>query len=121
MLIAWTAATNRCALTALFSAASAKHECCAEKIAREAKQQPAKRSCECCQELGALPVKSDTGLVKMPVSAVLFELAWALADVPKDAVMNAKIAPATGPPEARSFAELVLQRSLRSLAPPSAA
>src|SRR4051794_35730357 len=113
MFFAWSVASNRCALAAVFSPASPTHECCAKRLAHEAQPQPAKRTCECCQELGALPVKSEAGLAKMPEFAVLFELAWNAVAALECAASREEVAPATGPPEARSFAELVLQRSLR--------
>lgn len=121
MLMAWFVVSNRCALAVALSPAGGAaelHKCCAVKSAGGEEQSPEKRSGECCQALGLLPLETAAKLVKAPDTIPLFDLAWSylVALVVDDG--NEKIEQASGPPEARSFAEVVLQRSMRSHAPP---
>lgn len=73
----------------------------------------------CCKSLRVLPADAGAKLVKAPESLPIVE--WvrvALAETGAAERPAAKAVNATGPPGAWSFAEVVLQRSLPSHAPP---
>jgi hypothetical protein len=120
MLAAWGIASNRCAFAALAlnpqAAAVEVHKCCPTNGDEGGKQTPDNRLGECCQHLQVL-LLADDALVKLPAASVLFELAWLYLAAFK-VEENAPVEFDTGPPQSRSFAEVVLQRSLLSHAPP---
>ena len=119
LLAAWFVASNHCALGLMQGARVAKDHagCCSHEKQQHA---PVK---ECCKRLqGLLPTAEKFAAVPptpgfAPEWLALFEKMYAGPVGKTDAAWFE-----TGPPrETRSFAELVLQRSLRSHAPPSAA
>ena len=119
LLAAWFVASNHCALGLMQGARVAKEHagCCSHE-----KQDKAPVN-ECCKALqGLLPTAEKyaalhPALEFAPEWLALFEKMFS-APVGKTGGEQWK----TGPPrEARSFAELVLPRSLRSHAPPLAA
>jgi hypothetical protein len=118
ILLSWFAFSNRCALGQLLSSRQSnlvQHECCDKKIG-EPHRAPAKTEPQdCCKTLDVLSASSAKVLPCGPVvlaTMLVFQFAIDPAD-------NHPIATeGTGPPEAASFAELVLQRSLLSHAPP---
>ena len=123
MLLGWFTATNHCALGLMqkSSAAKAEHaKCCSGKPAPAKDDQPRGETRECCKSIHAVPLPDAKVLAKYDAS--LFAVhAFALPTVlgSEAAALDAQ---ATlhdhGPPRAESFAELVLNRSLLSHAPP---
>ena len=74
----------------------------------------------CCKSLHILPAGADAKLVKAPDALPMVAWVWfALAETMVVETPVANAVSATGPPGAWSFAEVVLQRSLLSHAPPS--
>ena len=119
LLAAWFVASNHCALGLMQGARVAKEHagCCSHE---KQEKTPVK---ECCKALQAiLPTAEKTAAFHptpdfAPEWLALFEKMFSVP-VGKTGADWFE----TGPPrEARSFAELVLQRSLRSHAPPVAA
>ena len=117
LMVVWFAASNHCALGLMQGARMAKQHagCCSQKTPGQAPMQ------ECCKAIhGLLPTVEKSVAQQAPRDFVPVWLALL------DAMVSAPVAGAevreTGPPrEARSFAELVLSRSLRAHAPPLAA
>ena len=73
----------------------------------------------CCKSLRLLPADAGAKLVKAPDSLPMGAWVWvALAETMAAERPAVKAVNATGPPGAWSFAEVVLQRSLLSHAPP---
>jgi len=120
-LTGWFVLSNHCALGLLSPSAPAKiaHACCHNSTAEKPAPAPSpgKTGPECCKAIHALvPDASKTGELKPSLLAVLLPMLPA-ADILVTG-STAVVAFDTGPPEARSFSELVLHRSLRSHAPP---
>jgi hypothetical protein len=120
LLVAWFGASNHCALGAL-QGAGAVHQhagCCCHhsRIPDAPRNAPVK---ECCAALhSTLPTteKSPAPPVTLDGDSQSVDLQPAGLSIRPE---TSKIEPIeTGPPRAHSFAELVLQRSLRSHAPP---
>jgi hypothetical protein len=121
--ISWLAISNHCALgLATIGSHQAEavsgHGCCASTI--PADSEPAKRpAAPCCK---TLHVVAMTPAENFPSDALAF--AGLAADVVTGAVISAPPASLasrfldTGPPPGPTFAESVLQRSLRAHAPP---
>lgn len=118
-LAAWFVASNHCALGLMSNAGPEHRDCCAPptKSGVPVDHAPVK---DCCQtRQGLLPAVDKTGvapapLAGAPVGPMVVASAWWPHWPP---VVNSGFV--TGPPgQARSFAESVLQRSLRSHAPP---
>lgn len=121
-MLGWALLSQRCGLSQLLKAKQAmavEHECC-QKNNSQPDNTPidGSRTAECCKVLNVL--MPDT--VKLPdgdVAAQVFDpvewfvvLSLALSD-------EGRVCPAFGlPPDVPAFAELVLQRSLLSHAPP---
>ena len=103
------------------SAAKAEHaKCCSGKPAPAKNKQPPSGGRECCKSIHAVPLPDAKGLAKFDASLFVIH-AFSLHTVlgSEAAALDAL---ATlhdhGPPRADSFAELVLNRSLLSHAPP---
>ena len=95
------------------------HKCCPAKAAEGGGQTPEQPMGACCKSLRILPADAGAKLVKVPESLPTVEWVWvALAETGAPERLAAKAVNATGPPGAWSFAEVVLQRSLLSHAPP---
>jgi hypothetical protein len=119
-LFGWFVLSNHCALGRVAQQAQAKkeHACCHNGTSQPGKEPtPGNQGVQCCKSLHAvvpgdakLPVGSSLEILVLPIAWPVF--AVALADL-------CAATPATGPPpDVPAFAELVLHRSLRSLAPP---
>ncbi|HEY3900046.1 MAG TPA: hypothetical protein VGM54_15665 [Chthoniobacter sp.] len=119
MLLSWLVLTNHCALAAILPSATAKsiHAHCHAAMHQDGKKSPNQGIRECCQAVKAsltskIVVKVDASSSALPVSVILAVLA-PRADEPAVELLQDH-----GPPGAISFAEIVLQRSLLSHAPP---
>lgn len=122
LLAAWLTLSNHCGIAAgrfaAFGAgAEVVHDCCPAKGDSETSS-PAPARGVCCKTVRALPengaVKWTPALDGTPLSEVM----WVALAVLEEPVIAQQVALDTGPPRVSSFAELVLQRSLRSHAPP---
>jgi hypothetical protein len=120
--VSWLAVSNHCALglsaiEAHDADGVAEHDCCASDVPAQPK--PAKDSAApCCKTLRALsvtPVHAFNASATIAVGAPL-DFATILAP-PRPAVAAYQFLD-TGPPGGRTFAEVVLQRSLLAHAPP---
>ena len=123
MLLGWFTATNHCALGLMQKSPVAKSEhakCCSGKPAPAKNGETPGGGRECCKSIHAVPLPDAKGLAKYDASLFVIH-AFALHTVlgSEAAALDAL---ATlhdhGPPRAESFAELVLNRSLLSHAPP---
>ena len=120
-LAGWFVLSNHCALGRLSPSAPAKnaHACCQNSSAGKSApaSSPGKTGPECCKSIHALVQDgSKTAELKPALLAYFLPLLPATDMVVSSD--SAVVASDTGPPEARSFSELVLHRSLRSHAPP---
>ena len=117
LVVVWFAASNHCALGLMQGARMAKQHagCCSQKTPGKAPVQ------ECCKAIhGLLPAVEKS--VAQNASRDFVPMWLALLDAMFSAPGERAEVREAGPPrEARSFAELVLQGSLRSHAPPFAA
>ena len=120
MSISWFALVNHCELGAAVASQEQTHSCCQEE--KETDQTPAKKvpqsGSECCKATNP----AVTSVSKKPVSP---ELSFAPHSFFVAAIHSSgrprltTIAELdTGPPFVRTFAEVVLQRSLLAHAPP---
>ncbi len=118
VLVSWFAFSNRCALGRLLSdsgAETVQHECCNKKEPGPEKVPAGSDSPECCKELHALATSSGK---TMAVDVVMLTILPAFVlDLPSQGI-SVVVRSNTGPPEAESFSELVLHRSLQAHAPP---
>ena len=124
LLAAWFVLSNHCALAVIGHEVNAAkttevHKCCPGKA--DAGGEPEQPMSACCKSLRVLPADVGAKFVKAPDSVPMIAWVWVtLAGTVAVERPAAKVAQTTGPPGARSFAEVVLQRSLLSHAPPSA-
>jgi len=124
LLSAWFAMSNHCALAVMTGALAPsvkvveKHCCPSQQGTGE--HQEDSPSGVCCKSVRAL-IFDEAKLAKPPAAVLLAELAWALIENADQESSRSVAITATVPPEVRSFAEVVLQRSLRTHAPPFAA
>lgn len=124
LLAAWFAVSNHCALLAMQADGSAQHsggaqhQCCPSQTPGD-HGQPASPRGVCCKSLRTAPLESVAKLVNVAKEHELFDLVWeSLREMVRPNGSETARVEATGPPRAVSFAEAVLQRSLRSHAPP---
>jgi hypothetical protein len=116
----WIAISNHCAFAAIMTKKIAQSEC--PFHSKPSRPEPAPLGVQCCKILRAIATAQAKGLVRAIVDLPHVDLAFApfvLFAPPKIAITPATTD--TGPPSARSFAELVLQRSVLAHAPPSRA
>lgn len=122
-LAGWLVLSNHCALGRMAPGAVAMkekkaHECCHNGASQpEKKPVDGSEGMECCKSLHAL-MPADA---KLPVASLLeigvLPEEWSVREIVQPELCPA--APATGPPpDILGFAELVLNRSLLSHAPP---
>lgn len=120
MMLSWLVITNHCALARIASqqAPEAEVPVCHKTGAPE-KNAPCPERNQCCKEVKAslsdkagLPL--DVPKVQVPLHIITDVFAEAIVERVPIIVFD------HGPPRAVSFAELVLQRSLPSHAPPAA-
>ena len=119
MLLSWLVLTNHCALAAILPSAVAEsvHSHCHAAMHQDGKNSPSQGIRECCQVVKAsltskIVVKFDASSFALPVYTILAVLA-PRTDEPAEELLQDH-----GPPGTSSFAEIVLQRSLLSHAPP---
>jgi hypothetical protein len=125
-LLAWFAISNHCVIDAAISppTATAVHdECCPMHASKPAPPNQPRKTDDlqvCCKNLPATALKNAQPLVSFvaPLLAILFDR-QDLFDGGRTELPSLCLD--TGPPNALSFSELVLQRSLRVYAPPSIA
>jgi hypothetical protein len=120
MLLSWVVLTNHCALGAILAtpAAAARYAHCHAATDHDGTKAPGKSGCECCRVVKAsLPLKTvlkvDTASLTLQACAIFLAMAPTLEGPAPDFYHD------HGPPRAASFAEIVLQRSLFSHAPPA--
>jgi hypothetical protein len=124
LLVVWFTVSNTCGLALIEGkrhfarTAAVLHGCCPS--GEEGPQnQPAAPVKVCCKSLHAVPIAAGSKLLPIESAGALCVLASRLFSEMEalerggDGVLNG-----TGPPELRSFAEVVLQRSLQIHAPP---
>jgi hypothetical protein len=117
MISAWFALSNHCALVAVATATSSSGECpFHSKASMPAKPKPVNNS-TCCKNLRAIASKCANAFATKLFALCQIDFdAQSLAPSPK--VTTSRLQLDTGPPGARSFAELILQRSILAHAPP---
>jgi len=118
MMLSWLVLSNHCALGLMTAAPSEEHAGCCGQSSHDGKPSPVPVRA-CCQSMQALSPANFA--VLPPVTTFLDAAEWMLADsfvLGIAAETAVECIHETGPPEARSFAELVLQHGLRSHAPP---
>jgi hypothetical protein len=123
MISAWFALSNHCALVAVATAAAIpttttpSSECPFHaKASMPAKPKPVGNS-TCCKNLRAIASKCANALATKLFALCQIDFdAHFLAPSPKVTTFALQLD--TGPPGARSFAELILQRSILAHAPP---
>jgi len=122
-VISWLTLANHCALGLAASDSHSgisdpQHDCCTSDVTMQSK--PAKQSGNpCCKTLPAVSISAAKAFVG-PSHEVLinpFSAAPVLLDLAGAIELRARFLDA-GPPQERTFAETVLQRSLRAHAPP---
>jgi hypothetical protein len=121
MISAWFALSNHCALVAVATAAATTTSPLSEcpfhsKASMPAKPKPVSNS-TCCKNLRAIASKCANAFATKLFALCQIDFdAHFLAPSPK--VTTSPLQLDTGPPGARSFAELILQRSILAHAPP---
>jgi len=112
----WFVASDHCALAGVLSqpvAAPAAHESCPGHSSQPEKK-PSQGEVPCCKSLVAMPAPMK---IAAGYDLNLFVLQpYFAADLPLVSKASAELD--TGPPDFRTFAESVLQRSLLAHAPP---
>jgi len=123
MLASWLVLSNHCALGELSANASASLDhssCCGNHSGKDS--QPVKDGTrECCKTLRVVVFDSGSKIAKIDLQSFFF--AWETLTLPSWAHVRPAInlnLLETGPPRVASFAEMVLQGSLFSHAPPFA-
>ena len=126
-LFAWFAVSNHCGLAmihALHGMERTAHTCCPSHSGSVPTDSPDAPSKVCCKQLRLLPIEEGAKLINVHEETCCFEADWSLAfavHAAEEARATSQVGTAGGPPRARSFAEVVLQRSLLSHAPPAGA
>jgi hypothetical protein len=117
LMLGWIVAGNHCALGLMSASAEKKAETCPGCHTPSSPKLPASGGMqECCRALPSLP--ADLAKVQVAYDATLFAvLDFGLEEILAEVEAAAPRSVAE-PPEVRTFSELVLQRSLRSHAPP---
>ena len=121
LFAAWYGASNRCALGLMSASRTAGQVACCGHL--KADSGPVQKSgMACCKTLHAVPALAKEVWLAAPSDfAQLGDWAPATDLTDLRAPLSLERHLDTGPPEARSFSELVLHRSLRSHAPPNRA
>ena len=120
-LAGWLALSNHCALGLMAKTVVAQkaHSCCHNGNSEPVKEPgDGKRNVECCKSLHAvMPVTAKLPAAQAPLLAVL-PVVWVLALHAQVPAQTASAGDTGPPPDVPTFAELVLNRSLLSHAPP---
>jgi hypothetical protein len=116
-LLAWVAMSNHCVLAAFASAhgRTQGHHCCERTTPPE--QPPAPAPLQCCKSLQVL-VPETAKLTVLQLAAGLLPVWLAAFDADAESGMCAAHCDIGPPLDSPTFVELVLHRSLPSLAPP---
>jgi len=115
-IAAWLVATNHCALAARASTAqqAPEHACCHSE-----KGKAPERTVQCCDALTApTPIPAVAPVVQLTELMLAWNPAPLYFLAPPDALPVVVLPSSIGPPGSRSFAVLVLNRSLLAHAPP---
>jgi hypothetical protein len=121
-ICSWFTISNHCAFAALATTTDSVQTGCPfhSKPAKQEKQSTGAQCCKILRAVASVPTKSwardDAKFSATNNYWGEFELATACSQA-----TPAPVPLGTGPPDAHSFAELILQRSLRANAPPSLA
>ena len=119
-VVGWFVLSNHCALGSAAKRTGAKneHACCHNGISQPAKEPvDGKQEMQCCKSLHALmPDASKFG--EPPPLLLVAVIEWAETLSLKKKAVPVSALDTGPPPQAASFSELVLHRSLRSHAPP---
>jgi hypothetical protein len=123
-LIAWFGVSNHCVLDAIARQKMTSAVDCCPFHSHPIKPQNQKQSDAqpCCKILRAIVANSTKDRARLVIDLTDVDIPFAKPVVfaqPKISLSSAALE--TGPPGAFSFAELILQRSLRAHAPPSLA
>lgn len=118
LLCSWLAISNHCALAAVATAPEASSADCPFHSQPKKKQPVVK---ECCKTLRAVLAKTGKDWARDDARFLTLDLTISCAFIPVETHNLVPLLLDTGPPGARTFAELILQRSLLALAPPLAA
>ena len=120
-ICSWFAISNHCAFAALATKTDgASYEC--PFHSKPAKQKEQSSQVQCCKVLRAVPFAKTKSWARDDAKFSDVDLRveeFALIALQRNA--QAALPLDTGPPDAHSFAELILQRSLLAHAPPSSA
>lgn len=119
-LAAWLVLSNHCALAALWTDSPAKQPAptCGCNPAPERSPEQPKPAAECCKTLQA-KMPEAAKITGPPLQAVLLLVLEWMPAAKVTAAGQSTLERWTGPPpRTATFSELVLQRSLRSHAPP---
>jgi hypothetical protein len=119
--LAWLAISNHCALAALEGSAEmiAAPTCHGMPDGQAPAKQKNENDVECCKVLRATLTGLSKNLVAQNVSSFALQAYFtALFSLPAEPRPVRSLELDTGPPGSNSFAETVLQRSLRAHAPP---
>jgi hypothetical protein len=119
-ITAWFAATNHCAFAARPAKSDMPSDC--PMHAKQQPSQPQKQNgCDdlpCCKNLQATPSVAAK-LIANPVwTGALLAFFSAISDDTRESALSWTVSANSSPPGKRTFAELVLQRSLLAHAPP---
>jgi hypothetical protein len=120
--LAWLAVSNHCALASFAGSAgmTAAPTCHGMHDSPAPAKQKKEGAVECCKVLRATLPSLAKNLIAQPASSFAIQT-WvvALAWMSEEPRLIQPLELDTGPPESASFAEMVLQRSLRAHAPPA--
>jgi hypothetical protein len=118
VIFSWIAISNHCAFGAVVTQAEASPAACPFH-SKPTKQNEQPTSVQCCKILRALVSTASKSWVRDDTSFSDFDLYFEkLAPIASSRNASGPLLLDTGPPGARSFAELILQQSVLAHAPP---
>jgi len=120
-IFSWVAISNHCAFSALVAQTHATQSACPFH-SRPAKTPPQPAGIQCCKILRAVVPTITKGWARNDAGVSDADLYFEkLAFIANSQSATSPLLLDTGPPGARSFAELILQRSVLAHAPPVSA
>jgi hypothetical protein len=120
-IFSWVAISNHCAFSALVAQTHATQSACPFH-SQPAKTPPQPAGIQCCKILRAVVPTMTKGWARNDAGVSDADLYFEkLAFIANSQSATAPLLLDTGPPGARSFAELILQRSVLAHAPPVSA
>jgi hypothetical protein len=120
-IFSWVAISNHCAFSALVAQTHATQSACPFH-SQPAKTPPQPAGIQCCKILRAVVPTITKGWARNDAGVSDADLYFEkLAFIANSQSATSPLLLDTGPPGARSFAELILQRSVRAHAPPVSA